>query len=213
MKVSDSDYASFSSYSFSSTSNDRSASYFGDKSWIFYSLLGSVFFTACNLFLVELSKEGIYGYLFFCYGTLFASLTFFMHKKYFHKKDRDRAFKRSDLYFIDSDTGDYKWNVIWGLTIYSIIYLLGNILTILSFSFSINSHVNQGIIVSIYSMVPIWAAAVAYKLYSERLELNHWIGMLLLILCMTTISMSNGSNITTINDSEVLNFDTLWDKL
>lgn len=49
-------------------------------SWIFYSLIGSIFFTSCNLFLVELSKEGIYGYLFFCYGTLFASIVFFVHK-------------------------------------------------------------------------------------------------------------------------------------
>ena len=50
------------------------------NSWIFYSLAASVIFTSCNLFMVELSKEGLYGYLFFCYGTLFASVCFFIKR-------------------------------------------------------------------------------------------------------------------------------------
>lgn len=49
-------------------------------SWILYSLGASIIFTICNLFLVELSKEGLYGYLYFCYGTLVASILFFTHR-------------------------------------------------------------------------------------------------------------------------------------
>lgn len=52
----------------------------GGHSWILYSLTASIIFTSCNLFMVELSKEGLYGYLFFCYGTLFASIIFFIHR-------------------------------------------------------------------------------------------------------------------------------------
>ncbi len=73
----------------------------GSHAWVFYSLIGSIFFTSCNLFLVELSKEGIYGYLFFCYGTLFASVVFFIHKMCYQKSIRGKYFKWSDLYFID----------------------------------------------------------------------------------------------------------------
>ena len=40
-------------------------------------------------------------------------------------------------------------------------------------------------------MVPIWAAAVAYIMYNEQLQINHWVGMIMLVLCMTLISLSN----------------------
>lgn len=40
-------------------------------------------------------------------------------------------------------------------------------------------------------MVPIWAAAIAYKVYNEHLQLNHFIGMALLTACMACISLSN----------------------
>lgn len=72
--------------------------------------------------MVELSKEGLYGYLFFCYGTLFASIVFFIHRMHIAKIRRARYFKWSDLYIINPDTGEYKWGAIAGLTSYSIIY-------------------------------------------------------------------------------------------
>lgn len=40
-------------------------------------------------------------------------------------------------------------------------------------------------------MVPIWAAAVAYSVYDEKLQPNHWVGMGLLTMCMTLISLSD----------------------
>ena len=141
--------------------------------------------------MVELSKEGLYGYLFFCYGTLFASIMFFIHRMHVNSRRRRRCFKWSDLYIIDPETGNYKWGALLGLLCYSAIYQGGNILTILAFQFSSLSGVNQGIIISIYSMVPIWSAAIAYYAYSEKLQPNHYVGMVLLTLCMTLISLSN----------------------
>ena len=72
--------------------------------------------------MVELSKEGLYGYLFFCYGTLFASVFFFLHRIFNTYNQRGKFFKWSDLYIIDSDTGTYKWRTILGLVTYSTIY-------------------------------------------------------------------------------------------
>ena len=40
-------------------------------------------------------------------------------------------------------------------------------------------------------MVPIWSAAIAYFVYQEKLQINHYIGMAMLFLCMTFISLSN----------------------
>lgn len=117
--------------------------------------------------MVELSKEGLYGYLFFCYGTLFASIVFFIHRMHLAKTRRGRFFKRSDLYILNPETGELKWGAIGGLASYSIIYQGGNILTILAFEYSSLSGINQGIIISIYSMVPIWSAAIAYRVYHE----------------------------------------------
>ena len=159
--------------------------------WIFYSLAGSIIFTSCNLFMVELSKEGLYGYLFFCYGTLFASCAFFLHRMNMAYSKRGRYFKWSDLYILNSNTGRIKWGTVVGLLLYSLMYQGGNILTILAFQYSSLSGVNQGIIISIYSMVPIWSAAIAYYVYKEKLQWNHCIGMVMLSLCMALISLSN----------------------
>ena len=159
--------------------------------WIFYSLSASIIFTSCNLFMVELSKEGLYGYLFFCYGTLFAAIVFFMQRMHLQQNVRGRYFKWSDLYIINKQTGRFRWSTIGGLTAYSLIYQAGNICTIMAFQYCSLSGVNQGIIISIYSMVPIWAAAIAYFAYNEKLQANHYIGMTLLTLCMTLISLSD----------------------
>jgi len=72
--------------------------------------------------MVELSKEGLYGYLFFCYGTLFASIVFFLHRMHLISRRRRKWFKWSDLYIIDADSGRYKWGAIFGLFCYSVIY-------------------------------------------------------------------------------------------
>jgi len=40
-------------------------------------------------------------------------------------------------------------------------------------------------------MVPIWSAAIAYRVYHEKLQLNHYAGMTLLTICMGLISLSN----------------------
>lgn len=83
--------------------------------------------------MVELSKEGLYGYLFFCYGTLFASILFFVHKMKLAYNRRRKYFKWSDLYIINYETGKFRWKTIGGLAAYSMIYQLGNIFTILAF--------------------------------------------------------------------------------
>eukprot|EP00347_Sterkiella_histriomuscorum_P013462 403364621 len=40
-------------------------------------------------------------------------------------------------------------------------------------------------------MVPIWSAAIAYRVYHEKLQFNHYAGMTLLTICMGCISLSN----------------------
>ena len=93
-----------------------------EDNWIFYSIAGSILFTSCNLFLVELSKDGLYGYMFFCYGTLFATAVFFINRINISYSKRKRYFKWSDLYIINKDTGKYRWFTIFGLASYSVIY-------------------------------------------------------------------------------------------
>jgi drug/metabolite transporter (DMT)-like permease len=46
-------------------------------------------------------------------------------------------------------------------------------------------------------MVPIWSAAIAYKVYHESLQFNHYVGMALLTICMGLISLSNVLDIST----------------
>ena len=107
----------------------------GYRPWIYYSLAASIIFTSCNLFMVELAKQGLSGYLYLSFGTVTASALYFSHKLAAHKAKLRRWMPRwSDLhYIVDYYTGELKWDTIKGLVLYSLFYQGGNLSTMKAF--------------------------------------------------------------------------------
>lgn len=56
---------------------------------------------------------------------------------------------------------------------------------------ALRSGVNIGIVTTIWAINPFTSALMDWIVYSEPLHLNHWFGMLGLVICAVLISISS----------------------
>lgn len=51
------------------------------------------------------------------------------------------------------------------------------------------ANVNAGVVTVIWSATPIFQAIIDYFAFSESLKYNHWIGMLMIIICSVLLGL------------------------
>ena len=57
--------------------------------------------------------------------------------------------------------------------------------------FAARANVNTGVIVTIWSVNPLFMAIADYIMFKQKLQWFHSVGMLMIVICVIFISMSN----------------------
>ena len=86
--------------------------------------------------------------------------------------------------------GQTDWGNIGWFTFYCLNYLAYQILVVLTFFFCLLAKVNAGVVTTIWSITPLFAAMFAYILFGERLTQKHLVGLVCLVLCVALISLN-----------------------
>lgn len=64
-------------------------------------------------------------------------------------------------------------------------------LTIMTFKSSIMAELNQGVVTSLFSLNSIFMAIIGTFMFKEHMHFNHYIGILLLLVCSLLISFAD----------------------
>ena len=85
--------------------------------------------------------------------------------------------------------GSLNMNNLSWFVFYCLIYFTFQTIVVLTFQYCLLANVNAGIVSTIWSITPLFAAKFDYLLFGESLTRKHLIGLVCLVLCVGCISI------------------------
>lgn len=119
--------------------------------------------------------------IYYSYGTLAASLIYFLVKGIKKFKDFAYFIRASECFFFKQVpiplTGDkeiiFNWEFFCLFLVYMISYIGAQLIVTYAFMYALDAKVNQGVLTAIFSVSSIFSAVVAYFFHNEMLKMSH----------------------------------------
>ena len=102
----------------------------------------------------------------------------------------DKNGKRKYL-FINHIDGKFDWGMVWAYLIGSIVSSLIFMSSTLTFTLSRAAGLNSGIAISIWALLPVFAAVIEYFTYKTPLRIHQLIGILVMFVGAAMVSCSD----------------------
>ena len=143
--------------------------------WINLSLISSLCFTTCNISISEITTEiGLYCIFYFSSGALLAGLAYHISTgKYLGQNLREN--------------GQFKKRNLIKYIIYCCIYFIVQNLCYFTMYFANRADINIGVIITIWSLEPIFNQIADYYINSEKIHYYHIIGLISILLCSAAV--------------------------
>lgn len=154
--------------------------------WIVYAFAACICFTACNTAISEItSRSGPLCILYFSLGSLLSGATY----NYLHCFKNCRTQGR---FWLDQNIiidGQFKCVNFLGFIVFSFLYFLIQNMAFMTMWFADLAQVNVGLITVIWSINPLYMAAVDYFLFNTKLKCFHLVGTILIVGCTILLSL------------------------
>lgn len=120
-------------------------------------------------------------------GVVVASLGYFLYKCVQTYK-KERRFWNDQNIIVD---GKFKCINLLGFVVYSLAHFGILIFVVGSVYFAVEAGVNTGVIISIWSITPFFAALADYVMFRQTLKPNQVIGITMFVICIVLLSLKD----------------------
>ena len=149
--------------------------------------MSTVCFCAGNYTLSYLSKEaGFYTIFYYSVGSTFISILYYVVKM-------RKQYKSNGTIWPDQNIikqGKIKCINLFRFMLICLTYFLAQVMICLTLYYAALAQVNSGLITTIWSLTPFFFALVEYKVFGTSLQINHYIGMILILICSVLLSLT-----------------------
>lgn len=160
----------------------------------------------------EVSKNGIVAKNLLSLGFIVVSLVYMLTvfaTSYFNNQ-KMWSFKQNDWVFEDHN-GERKfhWHFLVGMIVSALGNVAGTYFVAMTFQYSVDAGVNQGVMSTLFVLSAIFCAVFAYIFLNEIMGLADYLGMIFMIGCAILLSLSQvGADPIGINSQNRIS--TIW---
>lgn len=155
--------------------------------WILFSFSAAICFTACNESITMITTAvGPLCIFYFISGNIIAGLIYFFNKSC-QNYQSGGSFWNNQNVIVD---GKLKIRNLCGYLAYCAVYLCIQNMAMLTMYCAKLAQINVGVIITIWSINPLFMALLDYLFFGQKLQYYHVIGTVAIVICTVVISLS-----------------------
>ena len=170
------------------------------------SFFTAICFTTCNSFISRLTEDvGINSLFYFAPGVIFTSLVFNLIEFVKH-------YRSTGKWWVDQNIiieGHLVPRNLLAFICYSCLYFLIQCMAFMTMFHATNAGVNVGIIITFWSINPLFMAVMDYILFGTKLAYYHLIGTFCIIICTIVVNLKDVFEEPAV-DTSIIHKTAIW---